>query len=131
MSQERSRLIPIDPSSGAALLHMVGSGAVFDWNAACPTDSLSLSSIILRQVVRSVKSQDGVDKQLAVQTFRVDSADFPNIINQDQYTVFVTASGYFYRDEKFHGPGHHLPILPNSLNDLLFISKSRLRAESL
>ena len=105
---------------------MVGSGAVFDWNAACPTDSDSLSSVLLRQVVRSVESHNGVDKQLAIQTFRVDSADIPNIINQDQYTIFVTGSGYFYRDEKFHGQGHRLQILPNSLNDLPLISKSSI-----
>jgi hypothetical protein len=131
MSQKKARLIKLDPSSGSALCQMVGSvGAVFDWNVACPTDSSSFSAVLDLQVVRPVQPRQGVDAQLAIQTFRVDSEDFPNPINQDRHTILVTASGYFYFDEKFRGKGHHLPSLPTSLSALPFITKASLVGSS-
>ncbi len=116
----------INAISGAALCSMVGSdGAVFGWNAAIPTKTGSLSSVFLRQVVRPVRPREGVDGELAVQTFRVDSCDAPDIVNQDHDRILITDSGYFIAHEKFRGEGHHLPDLPDSLDCLPFFSRPR------
>lgn len=115
MDQRRARIIQIDPASGAAFYQMVGTtGAVFGWNAACTTTSSGLSSVFLMQAAVPQKE----NRNISIQTFRVDSSDFPNIVNQDRHALYVTDSGYFIVDERFRGEGHRLPELPDSLDCL-------------
>ncbi len=122
MDHTRARLVQIEPTSAAVFCHMVGTtGAVFGWNAACTTTSSSLSGVFLLQAGVPQKES----RNISIQTFRVDSSDFPNIVNQDRHTLYVTDSGYFIVAEKFRGVGHHLPELPDSLDCLPYFSTSR------
>jgi len=109
MSRRESRVRSFDPSSAMGLLAEIGtSGAIYEWNAACTTESTKLNAALAQQAV--IPTSGG----MLVETVRLDVRDHPFIYNEDLHTIFLTGSGWFIVDEKFRGPGHWLQSLPNS-----------------
>ena len=111
-----SRSIAYVVESAHGLLDRIGTGAVFNSNAACTTTNTSLNSALICQTV--LPNTAGI----LIETFRRDPKDYPNIVNVDHHQITLTDSGAFITNLQFQGPGHHCPSLPSSLNRLPQIS---------